>query len=411
MTKLSQSDGAVHSDPLGSALGSGPADYRGACIANLAASVASRFGVLPSIAPINNSLNRSNMLSERLNEARTVFLVILDGVGTRQLAEHCPDGALAAHQQGVLTSVFPSSTAPAITSLLTANTPAGHANPAWYAHLPEIDRIVRTLPMNVRGYPQESVPVDLWSWQGWTSVTNPACQRTAFQPTAIFDSAYSRQALAGCKRHAYDDPAELVQIVGTLAKEKSTADKFVYLYLPQFDSTAHDFGWQSDPALQCLQQFDQWFERCLSELTGTNALMIVLADHGFIDIPPECQHQLNDYPELQACLSAPLAGEPRTVFCRVEPSRESAFLSAIKASALNEICHCVRSADLIASGWFGPSANAELLVRCGTHTLLMHEGFTLTDHVPNERPMHFIGMHGGAAIDEMMVPLILAGVN
>lgn len=408
---MPSSDESLLLTPFRPESGASPADYDGACIANLAAAVASRFGAMPTISPLRSSLDQSIRLTDRLNAAQTVFLVVLDGVGTRQLSSHCPNGALAAHQQSTLTSVFPSSTAPAITSLLTASAPAAHGNPAWYAHLPDVDRVVRTLPMNVRGYPAESVPDDLWSWQGWTSRVQPATECKAFQPRAIFDSAYSRQALAGCERIAYDDPVELVTLVAAIAKQRSSVDRFVYIYLPQFDSTAHDYGWQSDQARECLQGFDAWFERCQTELSGSDALMLVLADHGFIDIAPECQHRLSDFPRVKACLQAPLAGEPRTVFCRVAPDLEQAFLVALQNSSLGEVCDCARTADLIAAGWFGPSLHADFSARCGTHVLLMSDGHTLTDSMENERPMHFIGMHGGMAIDEMQVPLIVAGVN
>ena len=350
-------------------------------------------------------------LSDRLAASQTVFLVLLDGVGTCQLAAHCPDGALAEHQQGTLTSVFPSSTAPAITSLLTASPPATHANPAWYAHQPEIDRVVRTLPMNVRGYPQEAVPEDLWSWYGWTARAAEGAERVALQPAAIFDSSYSRRALRGCQRIGYEAPFELVPLMAELARKPAPEGRFVYVYLPQFDSTAHDFGWQSEQARDCLVGFDEWFQACLTALSDLNALMVVLADHGFIDIAPACQHRLDDYPALQASLISPLAGEPRTVFCRVAPENERTFLRAFQTSHLASVSHCVRTHDLASAGWFGPSPQPELIARCGSHIVLMHDGHTLTDCMAHERPMSFIGMHGGMATDEMQVPLILAGVN
>jgi len=389
-----------------------PADYAGGCIANLAATLATRFDVDAAIGGMHDSLDQSLQFSERLQAAQTVFLIVLDGVGTRQLSSHCPAGALAAYQQGTLTSVFPSSTAPAITSLLTASAPATHANPAWYAHLPQADRILRTLPMSIRGHPDECVPDDFWPWHGWTQRVRSATECLAFQPRAIYESAYSRQALAGCKRLAYEELAELVPMMSAVARQPATTEgRFVYVYLPQFDSTSHDFGWQSDQALHCLQGFDQWFEQCLTQLAGLDALMVVLADHGFIDIAPACQHHLDDFQPLRACLQAPLAGEPRTVFCRVDPGKERSFMEALQHSRLGEVSDCVRSADLVLAGWFGPSPDAQLTARCGTHTLLMHDGHTLTDRLDNERPMHFIGMHGGMALDEMQVPLIMAGVK
>src|SRR5690606_32259604 len=94
---------------------------------------------------------------------------LFDGLGERQLATHAPRGALMQHRLRSLDSVFPSSTAPAVTSLASASAPAAHGNPGWLIWSESAGAIIRTLPMDVRGDRRRSVrAADTWSWQPWT---------------------------------------------------------------------------------------------------------------------------------------------------------------------------------------------------------------------------------------------------
>ncbi len=411
MTSLSQS---VHSCRIAAKIPDGPADYAGGSIANLSATIAQGFGAPAGGAPLSDALDNSLRLSERLAEAATVMLVVLDGVGMAQLERHMPDGCLAAHQHSDLTSVFPSSTAPAITSLMTGLTPAAHGTAAWFIHHERPDTIFRSLPMDVRGDPVSPAPADLWSWGGW--MRRARGDFYGFQPDFICDSAYSRQALAGAQRLGYREPSELPARLAQIARQQNRRRQFVYVYLPQFDTISHQFGCESEQAAQCLRAFDSWFEQLLTAVRNTPTLVVAVADHGFIDVLPESQHEMTDFPEIQRCLVAPLAGEPRAVFCRVAPSAQEGFEQKLANSTLSQFCDVYSSADLLRAGWFGPDltsapASPDLLARIGSHTLVMRDGHTLVDAVPGEQAHQFVGMHGGIMAAEMSVPLILAGTS
>ncbi len=388
--------------------------YAGDSIANLAASIARACGADGSSLAASLSPRHQRLL-DQLEQAPAVYLVLLDGVGCRQLHTLCPDGVLAAHQRDELTSVFPSSTAPAITSLMTASTPAAHGVSGWLMHEPGLSvaqaatDVIRALPMDVRGQPSLPVPATIWQWRSWMEELPAQC--ACWQPVEVYDSDYSRQAMAGAHRQGYAHLDEVIEQIRQSAPAAGAAaeDKrqFTYIYLPQFDATAHRFGWQSDEAAACLAQFDAWFARLLDALAGTGALVLAVADHGFVDIPASGRLQLAQFPQIQACLAAPLAGEPRLVYCRVEPAAQQRFEMLVQAQ-LGHACELYRSLTLIEAGWFGAAAGQRLGPRCGTHTLVMRSGFTLTDQIPGERAHHFIGMHGGVDVDEMRVPLIVA---
>ncbi|HLS55810.1 MAG TPA: alkaline phosphatase family protein [Zeimonas sp.] len=376
----------------------------GSSIVNLAAGVAGRFGVATPLPPVNEPT-----LADALAGACSVVTVLLDGLGERQLAAHAPRGVLAQHRLRTLDSVFPSSTAPAVTSLATAAPPAVHGNPAWLVWSERAGAIIRTLPMDVRGDRHRGIrAADTWSWQPWA--TRARAPSFAILPREIADSEYSRHAYAGSTRVAYARLDEIAPIVvGALRACPDGASVFVYL--PQFDSTSHEAGWQSEAAAAVVGDFDRWFGALIERLRDVDALVLATADHGFVDVARHDQLRLEDFPAIAACLERPLSGEPRVPFCQVRPGRRERF-AAIVTAELGDAFAVHESDELLHAGWFGaalPDAGASPLAgRLGTHVLVPRRCVTLVDAVDGERAPRFIGMHGGISDDEMRVPLVAA---
>jgi hypothetical protein len=64
---------------------------------------------------------------------------------------------------------------------------------------------------------------------------------------------------------------------------------------------------------------------------------------------------------------------------------------------------------LIASGFFGRGdPHPRLQERIGDRVLLMKEGYSLKDWLPQEKRFEMVGIHGGLSADELWVPLIVA---
>jgi predicted AlkP superfamily pyrophosphatase or phosphodiesterase len=63
---------------------------------------------------------------EQVRAARRVVLIVVDGLGDDYLLAHGRDTAFAAHRVGRINSVFPSTTATAITTFLTGHSPREH---------------------------------------------------------------------------------------------------------------------------------------------------------------------------------------------------------------------------------------------------------------------------------------------
>lgn len=370
---------------------------RGPGIEHLAAWLGARFGAgrpVETPAPA--------WLAAALAESRSVVLLLLDGVGMRQLADHSPAGALAQARVATLRSVFPSSTGPAITALASGLPPHRHGNPGWFAWHPGLGRGVRTLPSDLRGEPTGPVdPEGLWRWAPLTaSMDVPA---VSLQPEAISDSAFSRYAYRGARRIGYQGLDDLHDRI--VEAVDGAQGGFVYAYAPQFDTAAHRHGCRHPEPGQVLAGFEDLFGRLGESLRRHDALLLATADHGFVDIAPECQLALEDHPSLAALLARPLVGEPRVAFAEPLPGALEEFVGRA-TEALGHAMEIRPVAELAAAGWFGAGeADPAFLAHAGSVALVGREGWSLADSVPGEKPHCFIGMHGGITEDEMLVPL------
>src|SRR5690348_12921143 len=122
-------------------------DYAGGSIANLIASIGCSLH-----APASDSVPPANVELTQLLAGRTrVVLLLLDGLGYRRLLTAAPaHGALRAHVRGALTSVFPSTTASAITTVLTGMVPARHGITGWHMWFPHPGTVGAVLPYRTR---------------------------------------------------------------------------------------------------------------------------------------------------------------------------------------------------------------------------------------------------------------------
>ncbi len=382
-----------------------PPDYSGQGIVNLVQSIATACGGVaryPELAALP---------AATLAEARHIVLLVIDGLGQRLLASHpaCPN--LQRHAIASIGSVFPSTTASAITTLMSGLAPAQHALTGWHMHFQEIGRTLAILPLTPRGAPPlespESLPARLCAYP--TLFSQLARESWALTPRSIAGSPFNAWHTRGATSLAHASPDELfAQIAGLLKSAK--APRYVYAYTADLDSQSHRHGCASAPARRTLAALDQGFGELLRAAQGSDSWLLVCADHGFIDSPPARVVDLADHPPLAALLARPLCGERRAAYCYVAPAKRAAFAAYVS----EHLAHCAElraSAELIDAGWFGPPpCHPQLAARVGDYTLVMKDDWTIKDQVPGERPHRLLGVHGGVSADEMVVPLVAVRV-
>ena len=90
-------------------------------------------------------------IRERIGKPEHVVLVLVDGFGANLLERLADDSIFRSNVAMQLRTVFPSSTAPCLTSLATGLWPAAHGVPGWFMYLDNRQRSILMLPFVERG--------------------------------------------------------------------------------------------------------------------------------------------------------------------------------------------------------------------------------------------------------------------
>ncbi len=379
-------------------------DYRGGSIVNLMASlVAGLGGGDIGYAPL--AALESNVVARH----RHVVLLVVDGLGYEHLTR-CESGAcLRRGLRARITSVFPSTTATAITTFLTASGPQQHGLTGWFTFFRELGGIVAVLPFRDRhgGAGLDETGIDAARFFGHMSVFDRIVRRCYMvTPQHLVDSAFNVAHSHGATRRAYATLPQFFDAIGTCLDE-SFGSSFTYAYWPELDRLAHEHGVVSAPVSMHLEELDAAFDYFMDALGGRDTIVIVTGDHGLIDTTPDSIVDLEAHPELSKTLVMPLCGERRAAFCYVRPEKCMQFEHYV-TTRLNREATLARSTELLAQGYFGLGTPHPCLSdRIGDYTLIMNGNFAMTDSVTGEHRHLQVGMHGGLSAEEMFVPLIV----
>src|SRR5438270_3985154 len=173
-------------------------DYAGGSLVNLVASVVVSRGGKPLHEPLRNFAVAAS--------PRNVVLPIIDGLGDNYLARHAAGSELARRRRAAMTSVFPSTTASAITTSYTGRTPLEHGLTGWFTYFGEAGCVAATLPFRSRG---DNVSLKARGFTPERAYSAPSLfgslqtRSIVVSYHDIIDSEYNRRHCEGAERRAY----------------------------------------------------------------------------------------------------------------------------------------------------------------------------------------------------------------
>lgn len=377
-------------------------DYHHNSLVNLMSRLAQEFGVDDHLYPAFQHAALNN-----LGDYQHIVLLVLDGLGARYVDTH--PGFLQSHKRAELTSVFPTTTASAITTFMTGLAPQQHGLTGWFTYLKEVGAVTAVLPCQLRGS-RELLPdrgVDIAALYGHTPFFDLLnVPSTVLAPEWIIDSPFNVTHSGRARRQGYSDLDSMLANLGSMLQQDER--QYIYAYWPEFDRLSHQFGNGSPQVAQHYQQLDSALEKFVESIAGSRTILLVTADHGFIDTSPEHELHLEDHPRLQDCLSLPLSGEPRLAYCYVHPRKAQTFADYVQEHFAGQL-DLFESRELIARGAFGlGEPHPQLSQRVGDFTLVMKENYVIRDRLAGEQGLFQHGVHGGISEQEMQVPLMVA---
>ncbi len=340
--------------------------------------------------------------SATLPRAESVVLVLIDGLGAISLRAHAGHArALTAGmaKKDVAHSVFPSTTAAALTSILTGTWPGQHGLVGYRVLDPDRDVLVNQLT----GW--ESDGLDPATWQAAPTVFERA--RSEGRPTfavgvaAYAGSGFTRATLRGADFVAAQTPAERVEAAYDLAERHPGS--LVYCYLPEADKAGHRYGLDSAHWIAALEEIDAALSRRVPPGVG----VLVTSDHGMLDVPAHRQIVL-EAEHLEGVRH--LGGEPRMLHVYVEPDADASAVAERWVRDLDGVADVGTRDQAIAAGLFGPEVTEAASSRIGDILVVARgNGAVYDGTAADQRGRGMIGQHGGLTPEERQVPLLRFG--
>jgi hypothetical protein len=220
-------------------------------------------------------------------------------------------------------------------------------------------------------------------------------------PAPFIGSGLTEAAYRGAEFHPANPDDDYVRLV---AEELHAGPGLVYSYTAELDTAAHVFGIGSPQWHLAATNVDALLSRLLEALPR-NAALLVTADHGGLNVPPETRVDLDTDPRLGEGVRV-VAGEPRVRYLHTEPGA-AGDVQACWGEVLDGRASVYSREQAVATGMFGP-VNPQYLERLGDVVVVCSGDAAVlaTAHEPPESAL-LVGFHGGATAAEMAIPLIV----
>ncbi len=394
-------------------------DFAGGCLVNVVPALLARVGVgrpgsagrataaTPHGLGSSDGEGRSEAwIPEPVAHARQIVLLVLDGLGWLQLQDRAALApVLATASGGAVTSVAPSTTAAALTSLTTGLPPSVHGVLGYRV---QVDGgILNVLRWQRNGADaRESIPPRQFQphppFPGYGAGVRdgedgssrgsevPVVSRADYASTG-FTAAH----LDGTVLHGWHTPSGVVVEILDLVRRGSP---FVYAYYDGVDKVAHarGLGAHYDAELGCV---DRMVGDVLEGLPE-GAVLVVTADHGQVDVGRSAEVL---GPEVMGGVEL-LSGEGRFRWLHTRPGTLGDVVEAAEAR-YSPIAWVRTKEQVIDEGWFGGEPLPHVADRLGDVALVPFAPTAFLDPA-DVGEQRLCARHGSLTDAEMLVPLL-----
>jgi len=393
--------------------------YDGRSVPNVTASIVLALGGEPSDAALAPLASPVDPFGGRRAEG-PVLLFVVDGLGYERLRRQAsgPRGELARgwfELARPITTVFPTTTTSALTSLSTATSPSRHGIVGYRQFLPRFGSVVDMLRSSPLGVATEDALLGP-AWTPQDVVGAPTIFRRGV-PAAV---AVSRDRFEGrgFTRILYDGAAyegyvTWSDFAGALVKvlARRPAPPLTVAYWDELDTIEHLRGPASTAAdleLDRLVVLLDYVAREVGNGPASATTVLVTADHGLVPADPARQLAVESERDVVEHLARPPTGDRRVGLLRARDGEEVALREALERR-LPEGARILPAEAALDAGLFGPRPfHPELRERVGDLVVLVPSPSGLTYRLPGRlsASRHLVGAHGGLEADELVVPLV-----
>lgn len=351
-------------------------------ILNVSTTILSHYGVKTPYHSLKE-------LEPVLKNKKHVMLILLDGMGINILKNLNKNGLFRSHVKTSLTSVYPPTTVAATTSVLSGLPPYSHGHIGWvqYNRFEDANTVVF---LNKDAEDENHIlKEDFKSVHlGYETILEKI--KKANKNLKV------HQLMPNFAKDGYDTFDQQIDKLIEISKGMAS---FSYTYWSEPDYSIHENGTNTPIIKNLLSTLEHSVERLYSQITEDTAI-IIIADHGLIDVKPA---KLYDKKDLLDLLYRKPSIEPRSTAFFVKEENHKAFKKLFKKYFSNKFI-------LLSKEKF---FKTNLLGNGVKHPLLDDfigdfMAISTKEYMFKSKPeKSFLAHHAGLNKLEMMVPLII----
>lgn len=353
-------------------------------------------GIVPSLlGPTNWSGTLPGWFPPGVDQARQAVLLVLDGLGWEQLlARRHLLPTLSGMTGGPITTVAPTTTATALSSIATGLTPAEHGLLGYRMLLR--GEVLNVLRWSAGGADRRrsSPPADVQPFPAFLGRAVPVVS-----PADLQGTAFTEAHLRGSRPVGWRAASAIAVEVG---HEVAAGERFVYVYYGGIDKMAHERGFGDFYDAEA-RSADRLVADLL-EVLPPGVALLVTADHGQVQIG---DHIIEPDADLLA-LVAQQSGEGRFRWWHARPGAADDLVKAA-TERYEDVAWVVDRQQVIDEQWFGSTMAPPIAARLGDVALVPFADVSFHDPA-DTGPFRLICRHGSMTPAEVLVPFLAGNV-
>ena len=359
-------------------------DYKD-CITNLACSIRKYF----ELDYKHNTLNEVDEVLEKV-KPKNVVVILYDGMGSNILKKHLDkDSFLVKNCVRDYSSVVPSTTTAATTSMLSGLNPCEHGWLGWDLYIKPEDIIVTMFKNKLKDTTIDARDYNVArKYYDFNTITDDINNKGKFSSKILFP--FGIGAFTSLK-----------DMCGRILSEcKKPGKKYIYAYYEDPDYIMHDFGTEHVKVTKVMNKINKVTEELCSKL-GKDTVVIVTADHGHRNVNSIL---LSDYEDIYNTLAGDTWLEGRMTAFKIKNGMHNTFVELFN-KYFGEDFILKSKQEIIEEKIFGDGEEHKLF----RDSLGDYFSLATSDRFFKYRDTSsdFVSMHAGITEDEMRIPLII----
>ncbi len=378
-------------------------------LVGLANAITAKFGLVPRHKPLP-----PDFLDPKFKDAKRIILIVIDAMGydvATKLYEN--EHFKYFKKPEKISSVFPSTTVNALTTLATGATPIEHGMLGYILYLKEFGVLANMIEFTPVGMQRDALisrGADPSNFAGIPTIYE-SLRNYGVNPLVMIPGSFKEGGLS--KIHSHGSATQgYMDLVDMMIKLRKNIEKkefsYIYAYWPMVDGMGHTYGPDSEEYYEeskiVMKLFEDLVYEKLPPALVDETAFIVTADHGQIRTSWQHEYRITAEDDFTSTLEIMPCGEPRALYLYTK-DRERTIEEGIKTFGQNVDFY--NSLDLVDLGLFGPGKpNPKSLQRIGDLIVIPKSDYSFAvKYTGAEHRMK--GKHGGISEEEMNVPLFV----